>query len=120
MIPLPVITALIAAVLAFAGAWTVQGWRYDAQGKARLELAQEVQRMRARVADKASEAHEVDRVKIETEFVVVTSEVEKIVEKTIYRNVCFDADGLRAHARAVRLTGNSSEPPDPVPAPAAP
>lgn len=113
-------TAIVVAVLAFSSAWKVQDWRHDAQEKQRLEAEQETQRLRARTADKASEGHEQFK---ETERVVyqtITETVDKIVDRPVYRNVCFDTGGLRQLNAAI--TGHqpaASEPATAVPGPAA-
>lgn len=93
--------ALIAAVLAFSGAWTVQDWRFGAKEAARLEQEREAQRANAKTADTASQTHEEAKVEIKTEFKTIYSEVERVVEKPVYRNVCFDDDGLRLITRAL-------------------
>lgn len=113
-----VVTALVAALLACSGAWKVQDWRYAAKEAERLEAAREATRMNERAADGASVSFEVAREKIRTEFVVVTSEVEKIVEKPIYRNVCLDDDGLRALSAAIGHKPSASEPAPAVSRPA--
>lgn len=107
--------ALLALAVGLAGGWKVQGWRWDAAERSRLEAEAEVQRMRARVALVASSGHEADRVKIRTEFQTIYSEVERVVEKPVYRNVCLDADGLRLIAGAVRGGAAAGESGDPVP-----
>jgi len=114
-----VVTALVAAFLACSGTWKVQDWRYASKEAERLEAARESARMNARVADVASEKFEVAREKIRTEFLVVTSEVEKIVEKPIYRNVCLDDDGLRALSAALGNKPARGEPAPALPGPAA-
>ena len=119
MIYTHVVAAILAGALAATGAWRVQEWRYAARDADLLEAAQETTRLRARVADKASESHEVDRVQIKTEFVVITSEVEKIVEVPLYRNVCFDAVGMRALAAAVGHRATTGEPAPALPGSAA-
>lgn len=113
-------TAIVAAVLAFSSAWKVQNWRHDAQDKARMEAEQETQRLRARVADKASEGHEQFKEKERVEYQTIVETVERIVDRPVYRNVCFDADGLRQLNAAI--TGRqpaASEPTPAVPRPAA-
>lgn len=104
--------ALLAAG-ATAG-WQVQGWRHARLEAQRLEDAAEVKRLRARTADTASGGHEADREQIRTEFQIITKEVERVVEKPVYRNVCLDADGLRILERAIR--GGSAATGEPAPA----
>jgi hypothetical protein len=94
--------ALLAGVaIGATSAWQVQTWRQGHAERARLEHEAEVQRHRARVADTAAAGHEADRAELRTAFRTIYSEVERVVEKPIYRNVCFDTDGLRALDAAI-------------------
>lgn len=111
------IVALVAAVLAAAGAWQVQSWRYEAKEAARLEMEREAIRSNAKISDKASETHEQAKVEIRTEFQTITKEVEKIVEKPVYRNVCFDADGMRLLSQAIGRRPPTGEPAPALPGP---
>jgi hypothetical protein len=80
--------------------------------QAAKELGQRLQRV-----DTASVGHEADRRRIQTEFVTVTEEVERVVEKTVYRDVCLDDDGLRALRSAIHGPDPASEPARVVPGP---
>lgn len=115
MIYTHVAAALLAAALAATGTWRVQEWRYGAKEAERLAAARETERLRARTADKASASAEGDRATIRTEFQTIYSEVEKIVEKPVYRSDCFDAAGLRALAGAIGAKPAASEPAPAVP-----
>lgn len=93
------------------GAWKVQDWRFKAAETERKDQEQETQRLRARVADKASESHEQAKVQIRTEFQTIYQDVQHVIEKPIYRNVCFDDDGMRQLSRAIgaqQATGESA------------
>ena len=64
---------------------------------------------------------ETDREKTKVAYRTVTKQVDKIVERPVYRNLCFDADGLRS--ANVALSGAltpATEPDRPVPKPLAP
>lgn len=113
-------TAAALALLA-AGAvagWQVQGWRHGRLEAARLEHEAEVRRLNARTAQTASAGHEADRERVRVEFQTITREVEIVVEKPVYRNVCLDSDGLRLIERAARGGPATGEPGDAVPGPA--
>jgi hypothetical protein len=101
---------LAAGIGGAAGAWKVQDWRYKAAETERKEHEQETQRLRARVADKASESHEQAKVQIKTEFQTIYRDVEHVIEKPIYRNVCFDDDGMRQLSLAIGTQPAASEP----------
>lgn len=110
------VAALIAgAGLAFAGAWTVQDWRYGAKEADRLQLVAEQARKNERTADQGAAGHEADRARIRTQFITITKEAERVVEKPVYRNVCLDDDGLRILARAITDQPATGEPAAAVP-----
>jgi hypothetical protein len=109
------IAALVALVIGTTGAWKVQSWRFAATEAARLEHEAEVRRFQARQADTAAGGHEADRVQIQTEFKTIFSEVERVVEKPIYRDVCFDSDGLRLLESATRGGAATGKPAPAVP-----
>ena len=108
--------AALAAALACAGTWQVQDWRYGSREEDRLEGVRESTRMAAKVGDVAATKHEADKVSIRTEFITITEQVEKIIERPVYRdNVCLDADGLRILTAATRPSPAASKPASPVP-----
>lgn len=63
--------------------------------------------------DKASKAFEVDRGKTQVVYRTITKSVDKYIDRPVYRNVCFDDDGLRdANAALGKATAaNPSKPP---------
>ena len=110
MIYTHVAAALLAGLLAFAGAWQTQEWRYEAREAQRLEALAETKRMNELAADAGAAGHESDKAAIKTEFITITKEVRRVVEKPIYRNVCLDADGLRILERAISGQPAASQP----------
>lgn len=102
--------ALASLVLGFTGGWWVQGWRHDSFELERQQTARESQRLAARAADAASERHEADKAALRAEFKPIYKEVEVVVQKPVYRNVCLDADGLRLLERALRSPGATGQP----------
>lgn len=105
-----VAVALIAAFLSGAGTWRVQDWRYAAKEKERLEAVAR-ERMRAeKNIDTAAVGHESDKVRIRKVFVPINQEVERVVEKSVYRDICFDNDGLRLISTALLSTPTTSQP----------
>ena len=115
------IAVLLAAVVAaFAAGWQAQGWRWRAADADRLETQRESERIAARVVDQAAGAHEVERAAIRIQREVVTREVDRIVDRPVYRDgVCLDADGLRLVAAAVGPGSAASQPAPGLPASAA-
>lgn len=108
---------LALAIFAAGGA---AGIKYHAGVDAQRELlvkeagAKETVRKIER-GDKAAVAHENDKVRMRTEFVPITEEIERVVEKPVYRDICFDDDGLRLIGAALGRRGPASEPAPAVP-----
>jgi hypothetical protein len=111
---------LIAFMMIVAGAtsWKVQDWRYAARDKAAMEQAREDRNRKEKTIDTAATGHEGDKVRIKQVFVPITQEVERVVEKPVYRNICIDADGLRLISSAVLGTVTAGQPARAVPGPA--
>lgn len=107
--PLQLVLALV--IFAAGGA---SGIKYHAGVDAQLELAalegtaKEAAKRLVR-GDKAAVAHETDKVQIRTEFIPITQEVENVVEKPFYRDICFDDDGLRLIGAALGRSPAASE-----------
>lgn len=109
-----VAAALASLAIGFTSGWWVQGWRYDSIELQRQETARESGRLAARAADAVSERHEADKAALRAEFKPIYKEVEVVVQKPVYRNVCLDADGLRLLERAVRGPAATGQPAQPV------
>jgi hypothetical protein len=83
--------------------------------------AESVQRERA-AQDRAVQASaelEAVRGKTEVKYRTITKQVEKIIDRPIYSNVCLDADGLRLANAALSRKALTSEPLDALPGPTA-
>lgn len=100
-------TFLVALALGFTSGWKVQAWRWDSDNLAKLEAQRENERVNRRAADAASEGHEKRAADLDQQFRVIYSEVEHTIEKPIYKNVCFDEDGMKQIKRAIRSEGES-------------
>lgn len=111
------IMAAIALASAF-GSWQVQEWRYGAKEAARLEQAREDRARAEKTIDTAATGHEADKVQIRTEFITITQEVERVIEKPFYvaSEQCLDADGLRTLNAAIGAASPASQPARGVPA----
>ena len=116
-----VAVALAASLFSGAGVYKVQSWRYEAKDKQRIEAQIEIDRNNRKAAQIASEGFENDRSKATIQYRTIEVEVEKIVERPIYRDrACFDDDGMRALRSAIGATGNPGQPENAVPATAKP
>ena len=114
---------LIYAVIFVAGA--AGGVKFHAGLIAQRDLeaehaASKVAAKRADRIDVAAVGFEKDKARIRTEFLPITQEVERVVQKTVYSNVCFDDDGLRVINAAIHPAAAASQPAPAVPRSAAP
>ena len=120
------IAAKLVLLLACLVAGFAAGVKWHAGQDAIAEQARQVnqradERLRRQNANTAAVAYEGDRVRIEKEFVPITQEVERVVEKPVYRNVCLDPDGLSVIGDALaRAYNDPGEPGNAVPKAATP
>lgn len=112
------ITAIVAALMAGAGAWRIQTWRFDSRELARVEQQRETETMRRKAANSAAGGHEADKTAIRTVFQTITEKVEHEIqtERVVYSAVCVAPGGLQQLADAARATGYAGEPVHPLPA----
>ena len=115
MIRTHAIVAALALAIGAGTAWQVQAWRYEAREAQRLEAERELRAQQARKADSAAASHEQRREKIAAEVRTITKEVERVVERPVYRDRCVDDDGLRLLRRAVGDPAAAGEPAPAVP-----
>ena len=118
--------ALILLVAGFGG-----GVKFHAGVIAQRDLAEQQQAARERGAqiqriDRAATGHEADKAQIRTEFLTITQEVERVVEKPIYRDrdplrpdagLCLDDDGLRLVRAAIGAPAAPGQPAPTLPSP---
>lgn len=70
--------------------------------------------------NKAAEKHEIFKTVTETRWLEVQKEVDRVVEKPVYSNVCLDDDGLRVLADGIKARHTGGEPKPAVPVAADP
>jgi len=115
-IPVPAIAAAVALAVGAAGGWQVQAWRWAAADAARLEADAEAQRMAERRAGQAAQTYEQHRAASAAQTRVILQEVERVVDRPVYRDrECLDADGVRI-VNAAGQAGAASQPDPAVPA----
>jgi hypothetical protein len=115
-----VAAALVSAGLAFTGGWMVRGWKAGADEVAQMRTDARTALVRAEKVDGAAVAHEGTKAKLQRQDQALDREIERVVEKPVYRNVCLDADGLRVIADALAGTPDPGEPAPAVPDPGTP
>jgi hypothetical protein len=98
---------LIAAFLAGSlmsgmGVWKVQGWRHDAAEKNRIEQEARALLIRQERAIEASTKYQETQADANAREVIVTKEVIRVVQKPVYREQCFDDDGMRIIASDIQ------------------
>lgn len=97
-VPLPLIAAVVAVSLAAGagGAWKVQAWRWAAADAERVQQQAEANRMAEKRSGAAGLAYERSRAAAAVERQIVYQEVERVVDRPVYRDrECLDADGVR-------------------------
>lgn len=116
------IQLVLAALIFAAGAAGGIKWHagQDAiKENARLQEIDRQRRQDEKRVDSAAAGHEADKGAIRTQWLTITEEVERVVEKPIYRDVCLDVDGLRVLSDAIAPRAAASQPARAVPGPAA-
>ena len=113
--------ALVALVVAFGAGWKVEGWRWDASEKAAVQAALAKYQQETAQAAKASSTLAAQQEQNHAEIRTITRTVDRIVVRPVYRNVCLDADGLRAvNAALAGKAAAAGKPDGAVPAADAP
>jgi hypothetical protein len=111
--------ALLAAALvaAFVAGAMVNGWRlsakYDAERITAAKAAKEAYDAKAKQYNEAAQALEAARNEREIVYRTITKQVEKVVERPVYRNQCLDTSGVQLINDA--LAGRASDPAKPAP-----
>lgn len=106
----------VAAGASFSAGWTAQGWRRDSaaleqQVDDRAAEHRQLERLDA-VADKAAKSQTAQQQRAR----VIYQEVERVVEKPVYRDVCLDDDGLRVLTSAIHGANDPGQPAPALPA----
>jgi hypothetical protein len=107
----------IALVLAFGGGY-LKGGEHTANAyqvkidKLQLDAAAQLQKTRDAMQAQSNEAVEMlekDNARSHTVFRTITQQVDKIIDRPVFRNICLDDDGLRLANAA--LSGVAAEAP---------
>lgn len=100
MLHLQIVGALILAAAGFVGGWQVCSWKAgaDAAEQLRADAAATVRRIDQ--IDGAATGLEKAKETIRVQTRTITREVERLVDRPVYRDRCLDDDGLRLVAAA--------------------
>lgn len=116
------IQAVLAAIIFAAGGAAGIKWHAGLDAIAenkRIAATQEINRENAALLNRTSTNFEKARTQNETRTRIITVEVDKIIERPVFRNVCIDADGLRLLNSQIRRDTATGQPGSAVPGPAA-
>lgn len=100
--------ALAALAVGFGAAWKTQDWRHDAMELARTERVAKDLKRAVEVQDRAISDYIEEQRNAKPVYQRIMVEVDKIVDRPVYREQCFDADGMRQLDAA--LDGRDPEP----------
>ena len=109
----------IAAAVFLAGA--VFGVKYQLGVQAQVEVTRaeqvrEIEVLQRKTANTASVGHESDKTRVQTKFITITEETERVVNKIEYRyRACLDPAGVQNLNAAVRAANDSGELGDALP-----
>lgn len=113
-----VAVALMSAAVSGVGVWRVQEWRHGSIEAARIRGVVAATDVRRLDINKAATKFEGTKAAAEVREIRIRDEVERVVEKPVYTNICLDDDGLRILRDdiASRHPGSQSKPTVPSPA----
>ncbi|QNK67824.1 hypothetical protein [Variovorax sp. PAMC26660] len=114
-----VATAIAALLIGFAGGWKTQAWRFDAAELERARVEARDQFKKIERGDVAAANHEAFKAEEQVRYVYRTQQVDRIVERPVYRDACFDDDGLRVLNDAIAGRAPAGEPATTLPGPGA-
>lgn len=98
------VAILTAAGACFFGGWTANDWRRDAEVLEQKQADAKENFRRGEPEGEKGKAFEQDKSQIVKQLRPIIREVERVVEKPVYRNVCLDDDGLRLLRSAIAGT----------------
>lgn len=90
------LTALVASLLAGAGTWQVQNWRFESKEKERIEAQLEKDRNDRRAVGVVAKEYEDEKTKERIKYVTITKTVDRFIDRPVYKNMCMDQDGIDA------------------------
>ncbi len=115
--------AQLAIAIAVFVAGMAGGVKYQLGVQARAELdrlnnVREIEALQRKTANTASTGHEADKTRVQTKFITITEETERVVNQIEYRDrSCLDPAGLQNLNAAVRAANDPRQLGDTLPSP---
>jgi len=114
------LAALLALSVGFGSGWKVRAWKASSDDADRVSQVAHDAAVKAERVDTAATAHEAFKAAVQVREHIVYREVERVIEKPVYSNVCLDDDGLRIIAADIAARTAPSEPAPALPSASAP
>ncbi|MES2888681.1 MAG: hypothetical protein V4739_11790 [Pseudomonadota bacterium] len=103
-----VATLLVGVAAGSWGAWQVQNWRQNTNELQRIQRAAKDTARNVEIQDRAVGTYVQEQANAKTIYQRIVVEVDKIVDRPVYRERCFDDDGMRQLGAAI--SGRNAEP----------
>jgi hypothetical protein len=96
------IAFLVSLVLGFSGGWSAKGWYVDSKELSVKKAEEVIEAKKEEQIDKVTDQHEKDKEEARVVYRTITKTVDKIVEKPVYLNQCFEEEGLEQINKALK------------------
>ena len=106
MIPPSLYVAAVLMLASFGAGWQIQAWRWKAAESAQIEQANQALVAEQKRSAEASKAYQEQLAKVRTKTRVIVNEVNREIEKPVYRD-CVIPDNGRMLLDSAIDTANS-------------
>ena len=110
------IVLAVSVVTAFGAGWKVQGWRWDAADKTRIEAEHAAYTAAGARINAASEKFETIAANLAARRTIVEREIRHEIEKPVYRDCLVPASGVQLYRNAEQHAAAPGESGAPLPA----
>lgn len=101
MIPPSLYVAAVLMLASFGAGWQVQAWRWKAAESAQIEQANAALVAEQKRSAEASRGYQEQLAKVKAKTRVIVNEVNREIEKPVYRDCVIPADGMRLLDQAI-------------------
>jgi len=109
MIDPRLIVCLVLIVTSFGAGWKVEGWRWDAAEKARVEAEHQAYTAAAERLNNAAKSFEDTAANLAKRRTIVEREIRHEIEKPVYRDCLIPVSGIILYNKAGEITGESND-----------